>query len=105
MSDLVQVIIGTIIIFLCLFLSLMIKNRRIKKEYESIIHYLKANKAYDPNSAVELPYAEKSFLRMGIKNFHSDAIKTMVSNGIVFKTKDGKFYSLFGSNGKSTKVT
>jgi hypothetical protein len=50
--------------------------------------------AFDPDSAVELPYAKSSFFRIGMRDFRPKALVSFVHSGIVGKTENDKYFLL-----------
>ena len=58
----------------------------------AIIHDLESQGALDILTAVELPYAKPSLIRLGMRDYHSKALEYLVNDGTVVKTGSGKYY-------------
>lgn len=65
---------------------------RIKRACLHVIKDLENNAALNPTSAVSLPYAKKSPLALGLRDFKPKAIQDMVLGGIIGRTEEGKYY-------------
>ena len=65
---------------------------RIKRTYLGIMSDLEKRGAIDFRSAVALPYAKQSILKIGVKDYRPRALEFLVSNGVVGETGDGKYY-------------
>ena len=65
---------------------------RIKRAFIHIIDDLKNKGAYSAHSAVDLPYAKRNLLRMGLRQHHPQALNNLIIQNIVAKTEDGRYY-------------
>ncbi len=43
-------------------------------------------------TAVHLPYAKPSVIRLGTRDYHSKALEYLINDGVVAKTGEGKYY-------------
>jgi hypothetical protein len=57
-----------------------------------IIRDLRKQEAFDPVTAIDLPYAKQNPLRIGMRNYPAKAIEFMITEGVVGKTGNGKYY-------------
>jgi hypothetical protein len=92
MSEAGQVVIAACFLVIVYLLTRKYHTWKIKKTYIFIIEDLKARKATDPSSAVDLPYASSSILRFGTRDYRPHAIQHLVYNNIVGLTQDKKYY-------------
>ena len=56
---------------------------RIKRAYIIIIDDLKQKGAYSIDSAVDLPYAKRNLLKMGMRQHHPQAVDHLIMQNIV----------------------
>ncbi len=92
MSDTAELIIG-----LCLLIGVITLTRkyhawRIKRAMVFIIDDLKKQNAYTPESAIELPYAKRSVLKLGMRDHRPMAMDHLAFDNIVGMTEEGKYY-------------
>ncbi|UCD80248.1 MAG: hypothetical protein JSW26_02105 [Desulfobacterales bacterium] len=90
---------GELIISILLLVAALILSRhfhawKIKKAYLRIIEDLKSREAFTPESAIVLPYANRSFLRIGLKDHRPTALKSLIAEHIVGMTEDGRYFML-----------
>ena len=65
---------------------------RFSRAYVFIINDLKKRGALKPVSAVELPYAKKSMLRMGTRDYRPKALEHLAMKQIIGMTETGRYY-------------
>ena len=75
-----------------LWVSRKVTMWRIKRTYLMIMSDLERKGAVDAETAVVLPYAKESILRVGMKDYRPRALEYLVSNNIVGITSEGKYY-------------
>ena len=92
MSETTQLIVGIAALILVIFLTRKYHAWRIKRAYILIIDDLKNRGAYSDSSAVDLPYARRNLLRMGLRQHQPQAMDHLIMENIVAKTEDGRFY-------------
>jgi hypothetical protein len=92
MSEPIQNVVGLICLIGVFALTRYLVGRRIERATAFIIRDLESREACDPPTAVELPYAEHTPLRIGMRNYHAKALEYMVSEGVAAKTGSGKYY-------------
>ena len=92
MSDKIELIWGIAALIVVIILTRRYHAWRLKKAYLFIINDLKKKGAYSAHSAVNLPYAEKNILRMGLRQHHPQVLEQLVLENIVAKTEDKRYY-------------
>lgn len=92
MSDTGQIIIAICLLIAVYMLTRKINAWRIKRAYLRIINDLKKKEALDESSAIPVPYARESILRVGVRDFRPKALQFLVASGIVGVTEAGRYY-------------
>lgn len=92
MSDTVQIILGLIFLIGAFIISRIGVSWKMARTTQAIIRDLESQEALDILTAVELPYAKPSLLRLGMRDYHSKALEYLVNDGTVGKTGSGKYY-------------
>ena len=92
MSETTQFILAIIFLLGVYILSRFYVVWRMRRTCAFIIQDLKSSAAFDSDSAVELVYAKSNLFRVGMRNYKSKALGTMLQGGVVRKTADGNFY-------------
>jgi len=92
MSETAEIIIG-----ICVLLAVISSTRkyhtwRVKRGCILIVDALKAQGAFDAKSAIDLPYAQRSLLKMGVRDHRSMALDHLVVDNIVGVSAGGKYY-------------
>jgi hypothetical protein len=90
---------GEIVIGICALIAVYMLTRqyhawRMARAYQRIIKDLEEKKAVDSATAVDLPYARQSIIRMGIRNYVPKTLQYMTEHNIVGVTADGRYYLL-----------
>ena len=85
------------ILVICILLLVMMLTRKfhawkIKRAYFSIVKDIKAKKAFDPKTAVDLSYARSPMFRVGLRDLRPLALEHLVQDNILGVTDDGKYY-------------
>ena len=94
MPESFQVIISILLLGAALILSRQFHGWKIKKAYLRVMEDLKSRQAFNPESAVALPYANRPFLRIGLRDHRTAALKSLVAENIVAMTEDRRYYIL-----------
>ena len=92
MSETAELILGIGALIAVIVLTRRYHAWRIKRAYIFIIDDLKQKGAYSIDSAVDLPYAKRNLLKMGMRQHHPQAIDHLIMENIVGRTEDGRFY-------------
>ena len=106
MSQVSQIILSLFILAGFYFLSKKVYAYRINRAYVFVIEDLKKQEAFDPITAVELPYANtnmvKNILQFKMKDFRPKAIERLIIRNFVGMTEMGRYYLKKGRNFKWT---
>ena len=94
MGETGEIIIGVLILGAVILLTRQFHGWKIKRAYLTIIEDLKRQGAHTPETAIHLPYARRSPLKLGVKDHRPTAMKGLVSENIVGLTEDGRYYIL-----------
>jgi hypothetical protein len=92
MSETVEVIIGISVLLAVITLTRKYHAWRVKRGCIHIVESLKAQGAFDAKSAVDLSYAQKSILKMGVRDHQSMALDHLVVDNIIGVSENGKYY-------------
>jgi hypothetical protein len=92
MPEFVQIILGLIFLIVVYILTRIGVARRIRHTAIRIIQELEKRDAFDPGSAVDLPYAKANYFRIGLRDYRPKALESLIQGGMVSRTKDGKYY-------------
>jgi hypothetical protein len=92
MSETTQLILGITLLIVVVALTRKYHAWRIKRAYIFILNDLKNKGAYSASSAVELPYARRNLLKMGLRQHRPQALNHLIMQNIVAKTEEGKYY-------------
>jgi len=92
MSDTTELILGIAALIVVITLTRRYHAWRIKRAYIIIIDDLKNKGAYSAHSAVDLPYAKRNLLKMGLRQHHPQALDHLIMENIVGKTEDGRYF-------------
>ena len=92
MNETVEIIVGIGLLVAVYILTRHFHSWRISKTYIFIINDLKKREALNPASAVELPYAKKSMLRIGTRDYRPKALEHLAMKQIIGMTENGRYY-------------
>lgn len=92
MSEYAQMFIAICILFVVVMLTKKFHAWKIKRAYFSIVKDIKAKKAFDSQTAVDLTYARGPAFRVGLRDHRPIALEHLVQDNIVGVTDDGKYY-------------
>lgn len=92
MTETLQIILALIIMVMVFILAKRFQGMKINRAFRLIINDLKQQKALDPSSSVFLPYATRTFLQIGLRDYRPKAVYYLVQSGIVGMTEDKRFY-------------
>jgi len=94
MPETLQIIISILLLVVALILSRQFHAWKIKKAYRGIVEDLKRREAFSAQSAITLPYANRPFLRIGLRDHRPMALKGLVAENIIGTTPDGRYFLL-----------
>ena len=92
MNETVEIVVGIGVLVGVYILTRHFHSWRFSRTYVFIINDLKKRGALNPGSAVELPYAKKSMLRMGTRDYRPKALEHLAMKQIVGMTETGWYY-------------
>ncbi len=96
MSQTSQIILSLLVLVGFYFLAKKIYDWRINRALFMVIEDLRQKGAFDPNSAVELPYDKtsiaKTILQFKMRDFRPKAIEHLIIQHIVGMTEIGRYY-------------
>ncbi len=82
----VLLLIGAFILALCF------AGWKTKRACDFILRDLQAKKAFDPASAVELPYSKTSMFHIGMRDYRPKALGALVKFDHVRMQEEGRYY-------------
>ena len=94
MGETGEMIIGILILGVVILLTRQFHAWKIKRAYLTIFEDLKRQGALNPETAVDLPYARRSPLKLGVRDHRPNAMKGLITEQIVGITDDGRYYIL-----------
>jgi len=92
MTETTQIVVAFVLLILVFLLTRVGVVWRLRRAAVHIIKDLQNVGALDPASAVALPYAKRDFLRIGLRDFRPKALQSLVQEGIVGMTENGRYY-------------
>jgi hypothetical protein len=92
MKETINTLIMILFVLAALFLALFITGRKMKKCCDLIVKDLKARKAVDPASAVDLPYCKAQLFRLGFRDYRPQAMNQLLKYGLVRLTGEGNYF-------------
>ncbi|MGD9411204.1 MAG: hypothetical protein PVJ54_05065 [Desulfobacterales bacterium] len=92
MSETTQLILGITLLIVVIAMTRKYHAWRFKRAFIFIIDDLKNKGASSAHSAVDLPYARKNLLKMGMRQHRPQALNHLIMQNIVAKTEEGKYY-------------
>jgi hypothetical protein len=94
LSETFELIVGFGALIVVFILTRKYHAWRFKRTCIFIIDDLKGKGAYSAHSAVNLPYAQRNILRMGLRQHHPQVLQQLVLENIVARTEDNRYYLL-----------
>jgi hypothetical protein len=92
MSETMKIVLMALILIGSFAITLSITSWKTRKACESILKDLQEKKAFDPASAVELPYAKSSMLHIGMRDYRPKALTALVKFDHIRIADGGRFY-------------
>ena len=92
MSEFVQIIVGIIFLALVFIGTRLFIGWKMRRTALTIIKDLDRQGALDSETAVELPYAKKDWLKIGVRDYRPKTLEAMMTAGIVGLTPEGRYY-------------
>ena len=92
MSQNVKTVFMVVLLIAAFILANLIAGRRMKKAADFIIRDLKEKKAFDPASAVALPYSKGTAFRIGFKDYRPGALQQLVKYEVIRLQEGDRYY-------------
>ena len=92
MSQSAKTLLMVFLLIAAFILANIIAGKRMKKAADFIIRDLKEKKAFDPASAVALPYSKGTAFRIGLKDYRPGALKQLVKQDMVRSLEGDRYY-------------
>lgn len=92
MSDIIQITLGILFLVLVFIVTRYGMVWRIRRACIFVMKYLEVQGALDADSAVELPFAKRDFMKIGLRDFRPRAVQDLVGAGIIGQTAEGRYY-------------
>jgi hypothetical protein len=92
MSETLKIIFMIFIVIGALFFALRITGWKMKKAADFIIRDLKLKEAFDPASAVDLPYTKSRLLNVGLRDYRPRALEELLKQDTVRMLEGGRYY-------------
>jgi hypothetical protein len=83
-------LVAALIVIVVIFLYM--GGLAIQKTCLKIIAEMEEARAFKEGRAVEIQDERKNFFRVGVKNIRPKALNLLISDGLVIKTNNGKYY-------------
>ena len=94
MPETTELILSLLILGAAIVLTRQFHAWKIKRAYLNIIEDLKSKGAQTPETAINLPYAQRHPLRLGLRDHRPVALKGLIAENIIGLTEDGRYYLL-----------
>ena len=94
MTEFVQIVLGIIFLAIVYILTRYGIAHRIRRTATLVIRDLERQEAFDPGSAVDLPYAKPQYFRFGLRDYRPKALESLIQAGVIGKTETDKYYLL-----------
>lgn len=93
MSETGQILIGAVALIVVFILTRFGILWKTGSAARFVLEDLESQGAFDPVTAVELPYSQLNVFRIGMRDYRKKALEYLVSDGTVVKTQGGKYYT------------
>lgn len=92
MSETLKIVLMVLLTIGAFVFSRLITGWQMNKAAMSIIRDLEKKKAFDPDSAVELPYCKSRMFRIGMKDYRPRVMKQLITHDVVRVQAVEKYY-------------
>ena len=92
MSETLKTILFILLVIGALLLAFRITGWKMKKACEFIIRDLQEKKAFDPASAVKLPYAKSPTIHIGLRDYRPRALEALMKQDVVRMLEGDAYY-------------
>ena len=93
MTETIKAILLILFVIAALFIVLRITAWKMKKARDFIISDLERKKAFDPASAVDLPYRKSPMMNVGLRDYRPAALQELIKQDVV-RMNEGERYFL-----------
>jgi len=92
MSETLKIILMIFVFIGALFLAMRISGWKMKEACDAVILDLKNQNAFDPASAVELPYAKGQLVTITLRDYRPKALEELINQDEVRMLNGGLYY-------------
>ena len=92
MSETMKILLMVLLTIGTLILTFRIAGWKMKRAGDFILRDLKEKKAFDPVSAVELPYCKDSLFHVGLRDYRPKALSALVKHDYIRVLEGGRYY-------------
>jgi hypothetical protein len=92
MFETVKIVLMVLLIIGAFILSRLIAGWQMNRAGQFIIRDLEKRRAFDPESAVVLPYCKRQMFRLGLKDYRPHVIGQLVTHDVVRLAEGEKYY-------------
>ena len=92
MSETMKIVLMVLITIGAFLLTLRVAGWKMERACDFILRDLKERKAFDPASAVELPYSKTSMFRIGMRDYRPRALNALVKHDDIRVVEGGRYY-------------
>jgi len=92
MSETMKILFMVLLTIGVFILTLRIAGWKMKRAGDFILRDLKEKKAFDPISAVELPYCKDSLFHVGLRDYRPKALNALVKHDYIRVLEGGRYY-------------
>jgi hypothetical protein len=92
MSETMKTLLMVLLTIGAFIFALRVAGWRMKKASDFILRDLKEKKAFDPASAVELPYCKTSMFHIGMRDYRPRALNALVKHDYIRVLEGGRYY-------------
>ncbi|PKN52353.1 MAG: hypothetical protein CVU55_07420 [Deltaproteobacteria bacterium HGW-Deltaproteobacteria-13] len=87
-----QIILLVVVFIAIIVIMLYVGGLAVQKTCLKIIAEMEESRAFKEARAVAIQDERKNFFRVGTKNIRPKALNLLISDGLVIKTSNGKYY-------------
>jgi hypothetical protein len=92
LSETIQIIVALILLIGVFIGTRFIIGWRIQRSGFWVLKDLERRGAVSPDTAVELPYAKKDWMKIGLRDYRHKALEQLVMVSMVGRTENGRFF-------------
>jgi hypothetical protein len=92
MTEAFQTAAAVLIMIVFFVAARRIAARRYLQAAAGVIDDLKQQEAWDENRAVDLPYAQPAWYRLGLRDYRRKSLEGLVAHRLIGVTPQGRYY-------------